>query len=281
MKIYISADLEGISGVVSPEQTMPEYKDYAMSRELMTGDVNAAIQGLRQAGVDEIVVNDSHHNSRTIDITALDPGAVLISGDTRKFSMMHGLDESFDGAILLGYHARAGTAGAIMDHSYYAKSVLEIRIDGVAHGEIGINTLYAAEMGVPVLLVTGDRAAAAEAVQVNPRLRTVCVKEAQGRFCAKCLPIAASRKMITEAAREAAAEAAVSRREIGLPAVPSQPVLEIDFPSANLADAACVVPGTERISNRGIRFQCKSVKDLFLWRQVFCALAASAQNKHY
>ena len=277
MKVFISADMEGISGVVSPEQTMSECRYYEQARLLMTEDVNAAVAGLREGGATEILVHDGHNNALNVDISRLVPGVELISGSTRRFRMMHGLDQSFDGAVLLGYHGRASMAAAVMDHSYYTKSVLDIRVNGQPCGEIELNTLYAAYLGVPVVLVTGDRAAAEAAEKFNPWCRTVAVKDGQGRFCARCLPLDVSRQKIREASREAL----LSRPNASLVAVPEKPVLEMVFPDANLADTVNMVPGTSRVDARTVRLQCGDLKELYLWRQVFTILADAFVNKYY
>lgn len=277
MKIYISVDLEGISGVISPEQVLPQYKEYEETKKLVADEVNAAIAGVKEAGATQILVNDSHHNMTNIDISSIDSCAELISGGSKKYSMVHGVDETFDAAILLGYHAKAGTPNAIMDHSFYPKEVLDIRVNGISYGEIGLNMLYMAELGVPVVLVTGDKATALETKNLNPSCKTVSVKEAQGRFSAKCIPVERGLKLIRETAREAV----LSRRKIEILKVPRNLVLEMDFSAVNLADGASIVPGTERIGAKSIRYYCRNMRELYMWRQVFCGLAAGAYSVDY
>lgn len=277
MKVFISVDLEGINGVTSPQQVLPGNREYEVTRKMVTDEVNASVAGAVEAGASEILINDSHHDMRNVDIARLDARATLISGDAKKYSMVHGIDETFDAAIFLGYHAKAGTPFAIMDHSFYPKEVLDIRINGVSYGEIGLNMLFISEIGVPVVMVTGDKAAIQEACRLNPSCKTVCVKEAQGRFSARCLSVGESLKQIKQTAQEAVS----ASRQIKIPAVPENPVLEIDFSSVNLADAAGIVPGTERLDSKCIRFKCSDMKELYMWRQVFCALAAGAYSEYY
>lgn len=277
MRVYISVDLEGINGIVAPEQVLPEYEDYKDTKKLVTAEVCEAISGASEAGASEIIVNDSHHTMRNVDIQAFASNAKVILGETKKYSMVQGLDETFDAALFIGYHAKAGTSFAIMDHSFYPKEVLDIKVNGISYGEIGLNMLYASEAGVPVVLVTGDKAAAMEAADLNPSCRTVCVKEAQGRFSAKCLSIEQGHRLI----RKASKEAVLSHKNMELIKIPQNPVLEMEFSAVNLADSACLVPGTNRTSPRSISFQCKNIKELYMWRQVFCALASAAYNKDY
>lgn len=276
MKVFISVDLEGVNGVVSPSQVLPGNLEYDRTRKLVTDEVNAAVLGALEAGASEILVNDSHNDMCNIDITRLHPRAKLILGDSKKYSMVHGADATFDAAIFLGYHAKAGTPYAIMDHSFYPKEVLDIRINGVSYGEIGLNMLFLAEIGVPVVMVTGDRAAIEETLSLNPWCKTVCVKEAQGRFSAKCIPIEDSLSRIKETAKEA-----LSFKQKKILRVPKNPVLEIEFASPNLTDAAGIVPGVERVNARSISFRCSNIRDLYMWRQVFCALASKAYDEHY
>jgi len=276
LKVFISVDLEGINGVTSEKQVLPGNPEYDVTRKLLTDEVNAAVSGALEAGATEILVNDSHHDMCNVDISRLHPKAALISGDSKRHSMVHGADKTFDAAIFLGYHAKAGTAYAVMDHSFYPKEVLDIRINGISYGEIGLNMLYLAEIGVPVVMVTGDRAAIQETHNLNPWCKTVCVKEAQGRFSAKCMPIEESLKQIRRTAKEALS---LKHREIL--EVPENPVLEIEFSAVNLVDAADMVPGVERVDSKTIRFKCSNMRELYMWRQVFCALASGAYNQHY
>lgn len=278
MKIYISVDLEGINGVVSDRQVLPEFPEYEKTRQLVVEEINAVAKGLQDAGVTEIVVNDSHHESLNIDIRELTEGISLISGDSRKFTMMHGLDESFDGAILLGYHAKAGTRYAIMDHTYYPDLVEDLKINDRSYGEIGLSALFAAEKNVPVIMVSGDAAAAAEAQSLMPNCKTAAVKDAQGRFCAKCLPKQEGHILLSDTAREAAAalpkegKRNLSYRE-NFPAM-----LEIKFYKYDMADSALLVPPAKKSRERTVQIKCSDMEELFSWRQVLCSMAECAKK---
>lgn len=233
VKIYISVDLEGINKVVKPEQVLPGNSEYAEIRKLATDEVNAAIAGIKEANVAEILVNDSHDKKTNIDLTELDPDAELISGTSKKYSMVHGADESFDAAMFIGYHAKAGTPYAIMDHSFYPKVIQDIKINNISIGEIGLNMLYLAAKKVPVIMVSGDKAACDETLAINPSCKTACVKKAQGRFSATCLSIKESLKLIKNTAKDAV----LNLHNIETIKVPQELVLEMKFFSTNLADA--------------------------------------------
>lgn len=271
MKIFISVDMEGVNGIVSPEQVTPGSSDYQLGRKLVTDEVNAVIEGLKETKkVDYILVNDSHNNMRNIDITKLDPFAELITGDTKKYSMMEGLDETFDGGIFLGYHGKISTPMAIMEHSFYPKEILDIKINNKSYGEIGLNMLYATENNIPILMVTGDKAVGREVLELNPSCYTVVVKEAMGKFSAKCLPIKKSLKLI----KEKTIEATNNMSKIDLIDAPKKPVLEIEFSGVNSADSVSIIPGTVRKGPRTVSIQCANIREAYLWRQVFCEMAS-------
>ena len=144
MKIYISADMEGTSGVVHSDQTDPAHPEYQPARRLMLAEVNAAIEGALAGGATEILVNDSHWDMRNLAIDQLHPAATLLSGTPKPYSMMTGIDASFDLVFFTGYHARAGSALANVDHTYNDfKTVQGVWLNGVKIGEYGLNAALA------------------------------------------------------------------------------------------------------------------------------------------
>jgi D-amino peptidase len=163
MRVYVSVDMEGIAGVVHESQTDPTNpvfaSEYGRFRRLMTAEANAAVDGALAAGATKIVVNDSHWFMRNLLAEELNPAAELVSGDPKPRSMVQGIEASFDAALFIGYHARAGTGNAILDHTY-ADRIHEVRLNGKPVGELGINAAFAGIHGVPVALVSGDAALA-------------------------------------------------------------------------------------------------------------------------
>lgn len=241
MKAFISIDMEGVSGVVNFEQCTPGNPEYERARLLMTQEANAAILGARAAGATSVTVSDSHGNMRNLLIEEFDPHANLIYGSPKPYGMMEGLDDSFAVAFLVGYHARAGTPNAILDHTYSSKSVSHVELNGRAVGEIGLNAALAGVHGVPVGLVTGDQAATGEAAALlGPALQTVTVKRAVGNQAAVCLHPEEVQSMIRQAAEHA----------IGTEVLPfkldTPVVLRLQFKSSLMADYAGLVPGTRR-----------------------------------
>jgi D-amino peptidase len=203
-KVYISVDLEGIWGVVDGSQTSSDSPGYSQARRWMVEDVNAVIAGLYGAGAAEVVVNDSHGDMTNIIADALDPRASLISGTPKPLTMMAGIDGSFDACIFVGYHARAGSAPAVRDHTISGSVVRAIRVNGREMPELGLNAAIAGCFNVPVIMLTGDTETCAQAKSIlGDGLVTVAVKEAIGRNAAKNLPLDEARRWLKEGAAEA------------------------------------------------------------------------------
>jgi len=171
VKILVAADMEGISGVVHWDQTDAQHSEYARFRKLMTADVNAAIRGACDAGAGEVIVADGHGSGRNILIEELDPRARLNSGSPSPLSMVQGADSGVNAAMFVGYHARAGSQNAILDHTW-AGAVANVWLDGQAMGEIGWNAAVCGHFQVPVILVSGDQTACAEAIALLGPIET-------------------------------------------------------------------------------------------------------------
>jgi D-amino peptidase len=204
LKVFISVDMEGISGIVHSDQTTSGTAEYAAGRKWMAQDVNAAVEGALEAGATEVVVNDSHGSMRNIDPDDLHPRAILISGSPKPLSMMQGIDASFAACFLIGYHAKAGTEDAILDHTISGSVVRAIRVNGVELPELGLNAAIAGYYNVPVILVSGDTAVCRQAGEVLGKdAVTVAVKEAYGRLAAKLVPMGEARRMIKAGVKDA------------------------------------------------------------------------------
>ncbi len=239
LKIYVMTDLEGCAGVVAWESRKDESPwNIRMRRQksrLLTGEVNAAVDGAFAAGATEVVVDDSHGGAYTIDFERLDPRARIIHGRERP-RIMAGIDESFDAMLLVGVHAMAGTKGAVLSHTMSLET-REIRINQKPIGEIGIFMFVAGAFGVPTLLVTGDAAACREARSHVPGIATVAVKEGYSRYSALSWSPKRSRKMI-----RAAAEAAILRRPRVKPFLLKPPFAYQEDAFAADADASASSP---------------------------------------
>lgn len=200
-KVYISVDMEGISGVNGDDQTGPGGAEYGRARKLMAEDANAAIRGAFAGGATDVLVNDSHGGQRNLLPEDLDPRARLISHSFKRHGMMEGLDDTFDAVIFVGYHAKADTPRGLFAHTG-SGVVRDLQINGRSVGEGGMNAALAAWYGVPVVAVSGDDVAVAEVKESAPAVRMVAVKRAINVRAVELKPLAVARKEIEAAARE-------------------------------------------------------------------------------
>jgi D-amino peptidase len=211
VRVFISVDMEGVTGLTDPEDVLPEGADYGRGRVFMTGDANAAVLGAYEAGADEVLVNDSHWIMRNLLLEQLDPRARVIKGFHKPMCMVQGLDDTFDAAVFVGYHSCAGTEGGVLNHTLLGKEVQNLLLNGEPIGETRLNSLLAGHFGVPVAFVAGDEALCREARGVlGDDLETFAVKDGIDMFAASCLhPEVAQqgiRSGVTKALREHARE---------------------------------------------------------------------------
>jgi D-amino peptidase len=268
MRVYISVDMEGVAGVVHEDQTDPidprHAGEYNRFRRLMTSEANAAIEGALAAGATRILVNDSHWLMRNLLAEDLHPAAELLSGGPKLRSMVEGVELGFDAAMFVGYHAMAGTAHAVIDHTY-AGIVHQVRLNGRPAGELAINAAYAGTHGVPVAMVTGDQALAAEAkALLGDGVEAVIVKQAIGRFAARSVAPAESCRRIREGAT-----ATLRRAHASL--VLERPIrLEVEFAHTQMADMAELVPGSVRTGGRTLEYVQDDYREVFrAWRALY------------
>ena len=205
-RVYISVDMEGISGVVGDDQTSAGQPEYARSRKLMAEDANAAIRGAFEGGATEVLVNDSHGSQRNLLPEDLDPRARLISHSFKRHGMVEGLDETFDAVIFVGYHAKADSPRGLFAHTG-SGVVKDVQVNGRSAGEGGLNTLMAQYYGVPVVMISGDDVAVAQQKEWTPSIRGVVVKRAINMRAVEARPLAEARREIQAAAKEGVASA--------------------------------------------------------------------------
>ena len=211
-KVYISVDMEGISGVVGDDQTSAGQPEYGRSRKLMAEDANAAIRGAFDGGATEVVVNDSHGSQRNLLPEDLDPRARLISHSFKRHGMVEGLDETFDAVIFVGYHAKADSPRGLFAHTG-SGVVKDVQVNGRSAGEGGLNTLMAQWYGVPVVMISGDDVAVEQQKEWTPNVRGVVVKRAINMRAVEARPLAEARREIQAAAKEAVAGSRKPARE--------------------------------------------------------------------
>ncbi len=203
LKIYISADMEGVVGTVTGEQLGPSGFEYERARRWMTEEVNAAIRGARAAGATEIVVSDSHGNGQNLLLDELPEDITVIRSWPRPLAMMAGIDESFDGAIFIGYHASTDNSAGVRAHTMSSARLTSVKLNGVPVPETGINAAIAGHFGVPVIMISGDDVIAEEASELLGDLETAVVKTAYGFHAAETLMPGAAYRLIEETAARA------------------------------------------------------------------------------
>ena len=205
MRFMLRCDVEGVSGVVSYAQAEPGKAEYGFGLQMFRADLSACIDGLLAGGADEVVIYDEHYYGRNIDPAWLPERASVICGKPPyRADWAGGLDATFGGLVLLGFHARFGTPGGLLPHSY-ERDIRDLRLNGVSVGEIGMETAIAGDFGVGLLLVTGDSASCREAEALVRGVKTVAVKEALSETGGQCYPLTVTEGWIREAARGVAA----------------------------------------------------------------------------
>jgi D-amino peptidase len=252
-KVYISVDLEGISGVSSETMVSAAGSEYDRGRKLMADDTNAAVRGAKAGGATEIVINDSHGSHANLRIEDLAPGVRLITNAFKRYGMMEGLDSTFDAVLFIGYHAKAGSTRGFFAHTGDS-NVRDLEIDGRSVGESGMNAIVAAWYGVPVVLITGDDVAVEQYKEQAPSVKSVIVKRAINTRAGELRGLDEVHQEIEQAAREA-----VSAAQKVPPQRPATTRVKIRFRDILTPEVAEMLPGMERPEPDTIAYTSDSV----------------------
>lgn len=272
MKVYIVVDMEGATGVSAFDDVLFNKPPYNSARIRLTQDVNAAIEGAIEAGATEILVNECHDRGTNLVLEKLHPKARVIRGDKgKKHLYVEGIDESFDKVFLVGFHARAGTMNAVLNHSFNLK-VHNFWINDVLMGEVGVAATLAGYYGVPVSLVTGDDKAILELSELVPGVIGAEVKKSISRFVADCLSSEKTFSLIKEAAKKA------MRKHVEPYRVSSPVMMKVEFISPEMGHAACLVPGIELVSPRII--SCTGDSVLSSWYVIRAGMKLASIADH-
>ena len=259
MKLFLSTDFEGTSGIVAWEQIIEGKSEYEQGRRLLTNEVNAVISGALEAGATEFVVNDSHHYMRNLHPQDLLGQATLITGKHKPMYMMEGLDSSFDGVCFVGYHGSIGAERAVLSHTYNPGAIWEVRMNGDIVGESAINALVATHYNVPIIFISGDEVTVQEAHNIAPNAEKVVVKQSLGRFAAAHIHPTVACEMLQRGASRA-----VSNLKEMHPPVFTRPVsLEVTFLVADMAEMALWVRGVERVGPRTVTISSEDLLELY------------------
>ncbi|HLZ63487.1 MAG TPA: M55 family metallopeptidase [Ktedonosporobacter sp.] len=259
MKLFLSTDFEGTSGIVAWEQIIEGNAEYEQGRRLLTNEVNAVITGAMEGGATEFVVNDAHHAMRNLHPQDLAGHATLITGRHKPLYMMEGLDASFDGICFVSYHGSIGAEHTVLSHTYNPGAIWEVRINGEVVGESGINALVAAHYGVPIIFVSGDAVTAQEAQTIAPNAEKVVVKQSIGRFAAAHIHPDVACGLL----RAGATHAVRTIQTMHAPRFTLPVALEITFLVADMAEMALWVRGVERVAARTVKVVGENLLDLY------------------
>ena len=267
-KLFISVDMEGITGVVQPAQLGPSGFEYGLAREWATGEVNAAIDAARAAGVTEFVVCDAHGNAQNLLIDKLPADVAVVRGFPRPLEMMQGIDPSFGGVLLIGYHASEWNVNAVRSHTISSARLLGIKLNGAFVMEAVFNAAIAGHFGVPVLFISGDRIAVTELQKTLPQVEGVIVKEPLGFHSAVTVTPARGRQLVAEGVTRAIRGAGRAA-----PYTLKTPIeLEVGFKFTPDAERAAFVPGITRVDAHFVRGTLADMPTIAKLIQVFTSL---------
>lgn len=273
MRVLISVDMEGISGVTGRNDVTPGTPAYERLRHRMTEEANAAVRGAFAGGADSVVVNDSHDGMRNVLYEELDPRAELISGFNKPLCMVEGA-EGAQAAIFVGYHAWAGTALAVMDHTISGRAVHNWWLNGVRVGESQLNAAVLGHFGVPVVLVCGDDKLATQIAQTLPQARRVIVKYAIDMFTARSLP---SARVLSDIERESGAAVAGAAR-IDPVRTEGPQTMRLEWTKAGYAQAACRWPSVVRVDDRTVEVTGRDIVEAWRMADALLAMADGADH---
>jgi len=251
MKILISADMEGVVGVVTGEQLSPQGFEYQRFREFMTQEVNTAIEAAFAAGATEIVVADSHGNGQNLLIEKLPKNITLVRSWPRPLMMVQGVDETFAGVIFIGYHSGTTNSTGVRAHTMSSANLADVQLNGISVPEAGLNAAIAGHFNVPVIMISGDDAAVKEATDLLGNIEGAVVKWNYGFHSARTLMPEAANDLIREKVKRA-----VGRISEFKPYKVAPPIrLDVRFKNYRPAEVLSYLSIVERTDAHSIRFQ--------------------------
>jgi D-amino peptidase len=273
MRVLISADMEGLTGVTCPEDCEYGAPRWESARQLMMSDVNAAVAGFFDGGATEVIVNDAHANKRNLILSDLDPRASAIIGTHKEWGMLQGIDKT-DAVAFIGYHTGAGHQG-ILSHTYIGETIRDVHVNGVSSSEGRMNALLAAEFGVPVVLITGDDLTCDDAATYAPKSQMVAVKECIDRYTARCFPPSMTAAMIREAARTSLA----NEHPVSAPTEPF--TFDVFFDSTNPVMATTAIPGVQATGETSVSFTLPTMREAMRCFKVVSSMASASTEPDY
>lgn len=274
MKVHITADMEGVAVICHDVQADQKGLDYPRMREIMTGEVQAAIEGARDAGADEIVVCDAHDTGRNLLVERLDPDVEVIEGSPYDLGMMSGITRDFDASFQVGYHSMRHTHAGVLGHTF-TYEITELRLNGLVVGESGLSAAIAGHFGVPVVFVSGDAHAVRQAKALVKNIVGVATKEGVGLYGVRTLTPEKARRLIRKGAKEA-----LERLDEIEPFVVQKPVLmEVEFERPLMAEYASKIPLVKRKDARSVAYRAPDMVDAMNVFQVVTMVASYAKTE--
>lgn len=263
VKVFISADMEGIGGVVTDQQLGPTGFEYHRFREFMTAEVLAAIEGAREAGATEFVVADAHGNMQNLLIERFPAGVTIVRGSPRPLSMMEGIDSTFAAVFFIGYHSATTNPEGVRAHTISSATFAAIRINDEPMSESSINAMIAGSFGVPVALISGDEQAVGELQRLTARAGAAAV---EGAVVKRSISFHAAAVMTPEASQaliRAKARAAIARLRDFRPMRAQGPFsLDLTFKNYTPAEMMAYLPGTVRVDAHTVRYRAATIADV-------------------
>lgn len=264
MRVLVGTDLEGVAGVVSfTQQTYADSRYYDRAKRLLTAEVNAAVGGLLDVGVEDILVMDGH-GPGGIWFEDLHPAARLLHGRplpprTRLVPIV----SQYDVCVMIGQHAMAGVVTSNQGHTQSSRTIDYIRLNGVPIGEIAQFALYFGGLGLPLIFLSGEQDACSEVEELVPDIVTVSVQQGVGRGAAISLAAPEAHRRI----REGIGQAVKGQRDNPIPPLTWEGpyILEKRFFHTDVADRASVQPGAERVDSQTVRFESEDILEVIYW----------------
>ena len=256
-KIYIMTDLEGVAGVVDfKSQTYSDGKYFEKAKELLTEEINACCEGLKEMGVDEILVCDAHGYGGILP-EKIHKEAKLLHG--RPFPYLLWIDKGWDAVFLLAHHSMNGTENGNLNHTFQSQRIVKMKLNGEEIGEIGFEIYLAGHFNIPVVFISGDEAACKEAEKYVPEIEKAVVKWGINRTCAISLSPFKAREVIKEKAKKAIEKI----NKIKPVKIEGECELVIEYLSSSDAFSKLRAEYVEKIDARTIKIKGKNIIEVY------------------
>lgn len=269
MRVFLSVDLEGLPGISSYKHLVSKESMYGEARKIATKIVSKTAEQLKELGVEEVVVADSHGGMFNILFEELPEHVVLISGSPRPYSMVYGV-EGCDAAVFLGYHARAGVPESFHSHTYTGM-FYEVRVNGIPSSEYYLNALVAGEFNVPVILVGGEEKLREEVEERTPWTEFVVMKTSASHYASISYPLSRICRDLESSIKRALKK--LERGEAKPLKLEGRATLEIDLKNPGLAELSSYIPGVSRVGGYTVRFQSDSIIECYKVLQLISLLS--------